>query len=146
MFEIGSMEGLLAYNYKQFAGNVAAIWQGEASYALPFWEAPLHIASVFLPSPAPALAIDFQSGWTEVNTVAARRALIGLGPRVNPATNAVLTDSLGVPIPVSETTDGVRTSVNLLVRFFGGAAGIGVAHSLDPGSSFQFVIRLGAAL
>jgi hypothetical protein len=40
----------------------------------------------------------------------------------------------------------VRTSLNFLIRFFGGAAGIGVAHSLDSGAKFQAIIRLGAAV
>jgi hypothetical protein len=146
MFEIGSVEGLLAYDYKQFAGNQAAIWQGEGSYALPLWRAPLRLGRFYFPSPAPALALGFQSGWADLSTLAARRAIIALGSRVDPATDAVLRDSAGVPIPVSEPTDGVRTSVNLLVRFFGGAAGVGVAHSLDQGAKLQAVVRIGAAL
>jgi hypothetical protein len=146
LFEIGSVEGLLAYDYKEFAGNVAAIWRGEGAFALPLWQKPLRLGGFYFPSPAPALAVGFQSGWTEVNTLAAQRALTALGDRVNPATNVVLRDSLGVSFPVSRPTGGVRTSVNVLIRFFGGAAGIGVARSLDAGAKLQAVVRLGAAL
>ncbi len=146
LFEIGAAEGLLAYDYKQFAGDQAAIWQGEGIYALPFWQAPLRIAHLFLPSVAPGIAIGFQSGWTEASTRAARRALIALGSRVDPATNALVLDGAGHTIPVSSPSHGVRTSVNVLLRVFGGAAGIGVAHSLDPHAPFQAVLRLGAAL
>jgi len=146
MFEFGSVEGLLAYDYKQFAGNQAAIWRAEGLYALPLWRAPLRVGPFYFPSPSPALALGFQSGWADLSTLAARRALTALGSRVDPATDAVLRDSLGVPIPVSQPTNGVRTSINLLVRFFGGAAGIGVAHSLDQGAKLQAVVRIGAAL
>jgi hypothetical protein len=146
LFEIGSTEGLLAYDYKEFAGDRAAVWRGEALYALPFWEAPLRIGGFILPSPSPAIAVGFQSGWADASTPAARRALIALGSRVDPATNIVLRDSTGVPIPVSRPTNGVRTSINIILRFLGGAAGIGIARALDRGASWQPVVRIGAAL
>jgi hypothetical protein len=146
LFEIGSTEGLLAYNYKQFGGDRAVVWQGEGLFALPFWDAPLRAWGLVLPSPSPAVAIGFQSGWADASTVAARRALPALGARVDPATNAVLHDSAGTAIPVSSPTHGVRTSIDIILRFFGGAAGLGVAHSLDAGAKLQAVVRLGAAL
>jgi hypothetical protein len=65
---------------------------------------------------------------------------------VDPATNVVLRDSAGIPIPASSPTNGVRTSADLILRFFGGAAGAGIARSFDPGARVQFVVRLGAAL
>ncbi len=146
LFEIGSTEGLLAYDYKQFGGDRAVVWQGEGLFALPFWDSPLRAGGLVLPSPSPALAVGFQSGWADASTAAARRALTALGARVDPATNTVLRDSAGTAIPVSSPTDGVRTSIDVIIRFFGGAAGIGVAHSLDRGAKLQAVLRLGAAL
>jgi hypothetical protein len=146
LFEIGTIEGLYAYNYKQFGGDQAAVVQGEALYALPVWNAPLRLGGLVLPSPAPALAIGLQSGWTEASTAAARRALIALGSRVDPKTNAVLRDSAGTPIPVSSPTDGVRSSADLIVRFFGGAAGAGITRSFDRGARVQALFLLGAAL
>jgi hypothetical protein len=146
VFELGINEGLLAYDYKQFGGDRAAIWQGEGRYALPLWRGPLRIAGFFFPSPAPEIALGFQSGWAEAGTRAGRIALAALGSRVNPATNVPLLTPNGTTIPVSQPTDGVRTSINLLLRFFGGAAGIGVAHSLDPGAKLQGVVRIGGAI
>ena len=140
MFEIGSVEGLLAYDYKQFGGDHAAIWRAEEMYSLPFWQAPLRILGFVLPGPAPSISLGFQSGWTETATAAGRLALIELGARVNPGTNEVLRDSLGIPLPVSSPTNGLRTSINFLVRFFGGALGVGLTHSLDPGSRWQSVM------
>jgi hypothetical protein len=146
LFEIGTTEGLLAYNYKQFGGDQSAVLQGEALYALPFWNAPLRLGGLVLPSPAPALAVGLQSGWTDASTAAARRALIALGSRVDPKTNAVLRDSSGTPIPVSSPTNGVRSSADLIIRFFGGAAGAGITRSFDPGARVQALFLLGAAL
>lgn len=146
LYQIGSVEGLLAYDYKQFAGNEAAVWQGEGWYALPLWQAPLRVRGFYFPSPSPALAVGFQSGWTTLTTLAAHRALTALGARVNPGTNAVLRDSLGMPLPLGQPTNGLRTSVNVLIRFFGGAAGIGVTRSLDPGARVQAIVRLGATV
>jgi hypothetical protein len=146
LFEIGTTEGLLAYDYKQFGGDRAAVVQGEVLYALPFWNAPLRLGGLVLPSPAPALAAGVQTGWADASAASARRALIALGSRVDPATNAVLRDSAGTPIPVSSPTNGVRTSADLILRFFGGAAGAGIARSFDRGARVQFVVRLGAAL
>lgn len=146
LFEIGTTEGLLAYDYKQFGGDRAAVVQGEVLYALPFWNAPLRLGGLVLPSPAPALAAGLQSGWAGAPAASARRALIALGSRVDPATNVVVRDSAGIPIPASSPTNGVRTSADLILRFFGGAAGAGIARSFDPGARVQFVVRLGAAL
>jgi hypothetical protein len=115
-------------------------------YSLPFWRAPLRIVGFVLPGPAPSVSLGFQSGWAETATAAGRLALVELGARVNPANNQVLRDSAGVPIPVSSPTNGIRTSINFLVRFFGGALGAGVAHSLDPGSRWQSVVVIGTAL
>jgi hypothetical protein len=146
MFEIGSVEGLLAYDYKQFAGNEAATWQGEGQFALPFWHAPVRVGGFIFPSPSPALALGLLSGWTDVTTLAARRALVALGDRVDPKTDAVIVNPFGMTIPVSLPTVGIPTSLSLLVRFFGGAAGVGITRSLAPGAHFQPVFRLGAAL
>ena len=81
-----------------------------------------------------------------LTTLAAHRALIALGRASTPETNAVLRDSLGMPLPLGQPTNGLRTSVDVLIRFFGGAAGIGVTRSLDPGARVQAIVRFGAAL
>ena len=103
MFEIGLVEGLLAYNYKQFGGDRAAIWRAEELYNLPFWRAPLRLAGFVLPSPSPSVDIGFQSGWAETATTAGKLALVELGSRVNPATNQVLRD-----LPGSRSRSRVR--------------------------------------
>ncbi len=150
LFEIGYTEGLLAYDYKEFGGNQAAVLQEHIRYALPIWRAPLRVEGVILPSPAPTLALEVQHGWAAASTTAAREALIALGPRVNPATDAPLIDPvIGAYYPASKPTGDARTSANVVLRFFGGSIGVGIARPLSgDGSSpgFQLVFRLAGGL
>jgi hypothetical protein len=135
LFEMGFDEGLASYNYKQFAGDRAVLLQGEVQYALPIRALSRPLALPFgfyLPGPAPALAAGVQSGWTEVGTVAGRRALAGL-------------DAPSAP------THGLRSSIDLLVRAFGGAVGVGVARAVGDadgavhGRNWTAFVTLGAA-
>jgi hypothetical protein len=135
LFELGFDEGLTSYNYKQFAGDRAALLQGEIQYALPIRALSRPVALPFgfyLPGPAPALAAGVQSGWTEIGTAAGQRALAGL-------------DAPSVP------THGLRSSVDLLVRAFGGAVGLGVARAVGDadgavhGRNWTAFFTLGAA-
>jgi hypothetical protein len=150
LFEIGYTEGMLAYDYKEFGGNQAAVLQEQVRYALAIWRAPLRLAGAILPSPAPTLALEVQHGWAAASTIAARQALIALGPRVDPATDVPLIDpATGADYPASKPTGDARTSADIMLRFFGGSLGAGVAHTLSgDGSSpgFQFVFRLAARL
>jgi len=147
IFEIGYGEGLLAYDYKEFGGDRAAVMQEEALYALPLWRRPLRIGAFILPSPSPAVALGAQHGWADASTRAARLALIGLGPRVDPATNVPLLDpATGLPLPASRPTDGIRTSIDLTLRFFGNSIALGVAQALESGAKPGLVFRLGSTL
>jgi hypothetical protein len=143
LFQIGTLEGLTAYDYKQFGGDQAAVFQSEVGYELPVLRAPLRIDRLLLPSPSPELAVGVRTGWADASTEAARLALTALGPRVNPETNAPL------PFPASSPSDGFRTSLDFLLRVFGGAAGIGAARSLDgraPLPGWQLLIVFGSSI
>ncbi|HWZ59683.1 MAG TPA: hypothetical protein VNW46_11970 [Gemmatimonadaceae bacterium] len=135
LFELGFDEGLTSYNYKQFAGDRAALLQGEIQYALPIraLSRPIRLpGGFFLPGPAPALAAGVQSGWTEVGTAAAARAVA----------------QLNAP---SAPTHGLRSSIDLLVRAFGGAVGVGAARAVGDaagavhGRNWTAFVALGAA-
>jgi hypothetical protein len=143
LFQIGTLEGLTAYDYKQFGGDQATVLQTEIGYQLPWLRAPLRLYRVVLPALAPELAIGVRSGWADASTAAARTALLGLGPRVNPSTDAPL------PFPASAPSDGFRTSLDFLVRAFGGALGIGAARALDgrgPTPGWSLLIAFGSSI
>ena len=143
LFQIGTLEGLTAYDYKQFGGDQAAVLQTEIGYQLPWLRAPLRLNRVLLPAVAPELAIGVRSGWAEASTSAARAALLGLGSRVDPSTNAPLGFAASAP------SDGFRTSLDFLVRAFGGALGIGAARALDgrgPRPGWSALIVFGSSI
>jgi hypothetical protein len=143
LFQIGTLEGLTAYDYKQFGGDQAAVLQTEIGYQLPWLRAPLRLNRFFLPAVAPELAVGVRSGWADASTDAARAALLALGPRVNPSTNAPL------PFPASVPSDGFRTSLDFLVRGFGGALGIGAARALDgrgPQPGWSLLVIFGSSI
>jgi hypothetical protein len=136
LFEIGFDEGLTSYNYKQFVGDRAALLQGELQYTLPIraLAQPLHIpGGLILPGPAPALAAGIQSGWAEIGTAAGARALRALDA------------------PSSTGSHGWRSSVDVLVRAFGGAFGVGAARAVgddagaEHGRNWTAFVALGAA-
>jgi hypothetical protein len=124
LFEIGQNEGLAAYNYKEFAGDHAAVLRGLVSYRLPLLRAPIHIyRKIWLPEPGPSLAVILQSGWTEASTPGARAAIAELG--------AVNGNALSRP------SGGVRSSVSAGVRLFGGSMGLMLTRPLDHAESWR---------
>jgi hypothetical protein len=135
MFELGSEQGLSSYGYKEFAGDRAALLRTVLGYTLPILRAPIRFpGGLVLPGIAPGFAAGIQGGWTEVSDSAARRALIGLGTS---------TDSAGLQIPLSTTTNGVKASAEFLVTFFSGSLVFGVTRPVDQAGKWKFTGRIG---
>ncbi|MBC7898343.1 MAG: hypothetical protein H7066_23175 [Cytophagaceae bacterium] len=128
LFELGSTQGLQGYDYKAFVGNRAAVGRTLAMLRLPVWQAPVRVGRWFLPGVSPALAVGAQAAWSELRGAGATRA------------NVELWD------PVRPTTDGVRSSVTLGVRAFGGALGLGLARPLDRRGSWKLRVDFGQLL
>jgi hypothetical protein len=96
---------------------------------------------------APELAIGVRSGWAEASTLAANAALAGLGARVNPSTDLPLGPAN--VYPASTSSDGFRTSLDFLLRGFGGALGIGAARALDgrgPNPGWSLLVVFGSSI
>ena len=110
-------------------------------YNLPLLRAPIRAGTIFLPSPAPALYASAQSGWADAGTDAAWRALRELGtvPGDDPLPGAL-------PTPVSVPTDGIRSTVEGGIRFFGGALGFGVARPVDRAGRWRFRVTFAQEL
>ena len=140
LFELGGGERLAGYAYKAFAGDRAALFGGQAMYALPVLRAPLRVRvpgwrAVWLPSPAPALSAGIEGGWAGASSDAARLAVRALGDRVDPTTGAL--------VPVSRPAGRTRLSVDARLRLFGGALSLGVARALERGEPWRLVIGTG---
>lgn len=137
LFELGSSEALPGYEYKEFAGNRAAMLRWAALYRLNVFGAPVRLTSrLWLPSPSPALALSVQAGWTDVSTSAARAAMVGLGG----ARDSTAFDLWMSP---SRPTNGVRATISGGVRFFGGAVGLLLTRALDHKDRWRLLLTLG---
>ena len=70
-----------------------------------------------LPGLSPGLGVGVQSGWTEISSDAARRAILALGG-----------DGI---TPISRATDGVRATADVRFTLLSGALGFGFARAID---------------
>jgi hypothetical protein len=120
LFELGEDQNLPGYDYKEFAGDQAAVLRAGVLWRLPYLGAPLRITQrIWLPPAAPAIGLGVQSGWTRVSDADALATVTALGSRA---------------------TGHPRTTVSASLRFFGGAAGVVVARPVDaPGPVRVFV-------
>ncbi len=136
LFELGGNEGLTAYDYKEFAGDNAALVRAVLGYTLPILRAPMRLPGrLILPGLAPGVAAGIHGGWAEISGPAAQRALLELGTSIDTVT--------GLPVPISRPTDGVRASAEFLFTVFNGAAAVGVTRVIDRHGPWKFTARMG---
>ena len=133
LFELGGTTRLSGYEYKEFAGDRAAMIGAEVQQGLPLLRAPLRVRvpfwrTVTLPAPAPALALGVEAGWADA-TAAGLEAIRGLGLEADPETGELL--------PLSRPTARIPGSVELRLRFFGGGISIGVARAFERDAGFR---------
>lgn len=147
LLEFGENEGLPGYRYKEFGGDRAALLRGNITYTLPFLQAPVRAwRGVVLPSLAPSIAVGVQSGWAAA-TNSTLQQLAMFGTRRDSLTGAILRDSrTGLPVLATRPTDGVRSTVGITLRFFGGALGIGVARAFDRREPWRLTFGVGQGL
>ncbi|HEX6576573.1 MAG TPA: hypothetical protein VF042_16515 [Gemmatimonadaceae bacterium] len=136
MFELGGDLGLSGYEYKEFAGDRAALFRTVLGYTFPILRAPIRLpGALVLPGLAPGVAAGINGGWTEISSDAARAALLKLGTRKN--------DETGETEPLSRATNGARASGEFLVTFFSGALAMGITRPLDQARGWKFTWRIG---
>ena len=149
LFELGGREGLTGYDEKEFGGDRAAIARGTVLYTTPWLRAPLQVGParwrLWLPGIAPGIAASLHSGWSDTSGGVARAALDRLGMTTDPATGRPIADPEGeLRAPVA--TDGIRTTLELTLRAFGGSIAVGAARPVDRGGAWRFVFRMGDEL
>jgi hypothetical protein len=159
LVEFGENEGLPGYAYKEFGGDRAVLGRVGMSYDLPGGRAPIRVGgtvgntldrllhrggpslgSVYLPGLAPSVAVGLNGGWSTATSASARAGLASFGTRVDTLTGASLL--------ATRPTEGVRSTVNLTFRLFGGTLGAGVARPLDghdPRAGWRLVFGIGQA-
>ncbi len=123
LFELGSNQNLPGYDYKQFAGDQAVVLRAQVFRGFGIFGAPIRVSPrIWLPPVAPGLALSVQAGHTRATTPSALATVQQLG---------------------SETTNHVRSSASLTLRFFGQAVGVGIARPLDYPGEWRWVLELG---
>ena len=136
LFELGGDLGLSGFEYKEFAGDRAALFRTVLGYTFPFLRAPIRLPSALvLPGIAPGIAAGLNGGWTEISSEEARDAVLQLGSTVNEET--------GQAQPLSRATNGARASAEFLLTFFSGALAVGVTRPLDEARGWKFTWRIG---
>ena len=131
LFELGGFQTLPGYEYKQFAGDRAALFRGFASYTFPVWRAPMKVfRSIVLPGLSPGLGAGMSGGWTQISSAGAALSVAALTPS-------------GSGLVAASATGGVRATVGVGVTFFGGNVHVGVARPVDHASPWKFTVGAG---
>ncbi len=131
LFEVGGSGTLSGYDYKEFAGDRAALLRGNISYAFPIWRMPHRLwRTLFVPGLGPGVVAGLQGGWTSITNDAARASVAALGAPWSSN-------------PVSRATDGFRATFAFGLTFFSEAAHIGLARPVDHGAPWRLVGGLG---
>jgi hypothetical protein len=138
LFEIGRTQNLPGYGVKEFAGDRAAVARTLALVPFGVLKAPIRLSrSLLLPGLDPGISFGMQAGWTEASSPAARAAIDRLGGT---------TDSSGLFTPFSRPSDGWRASIDVRLRFFNGAVGLGMARPVDRSAPWRFIASFGQQL
>ena len=131
LFELGGTDRLQSYEYKQFAGDRAAIGSAGFNYAFPALRSlRLPTRHQSLPPLAPGIGAGIEFGWATLSSDGARAAAQAMSDPTN-----------GMPASVS--TNGLRGSGGAGFTLFSGLLHFGVAHSFDSGAQWRAVAGVG---
>ena len=132
LFELGGNELLPGYEYKQFAGDRAALLRMFASYRTNLWKRPIRfIRNLYLPAFNPGFAVSAQAGWSELSSSGAIAAVNQFGS----------VDGS----PLSTATGGMRATVGGGITIFSDLIHIGVARPVDRAAPLKLVAGMGMA-
>jgi hypothetical protein len=131
LFELGGTDLLPGYDYKQFAGDEAALFRAFASYRFGLWKRPMRAwQGFFIPGPNPGLEAGIQGGWARASSPAALESIRLLG--VDQYGNAI-----------SMPTGNVRSTAGLGLSFFSDLFHVGVARPVDRAAPWRLVAGFG---
>jgi hypothetical protein len=145
LFEIGGPVGLPGYDYKEFAGDRAALFRMRLTYPFSFLDQPWRVSQhLTLPALAPAISVGFQSGLTDTRNAGGDAAVNGLGYKYDYKTGELVTDTLtGNPRPASVVSNKLRSSLDVRIGFFGDALAVGLAKPFEKGRKTRFLFAFG---
>jgi hypothetical protein len=117
LFDLGIVSDAPGADERTFAGDRAALGRASVVYTLPLLGSPIRIGTLWLPALAPSPSIGLRLGWTDASPET-QQGMEPFGWR---------------------TSEGVRSAIDLRMRFFGGAVGVGAARSLERGADWELV-------
>jgi hypothetical protein len=117
LFELGAISDVPGSDERTFAGDRAALGRAMVMYTLPLFGAPLRVGTLWLPAPAPSPSVGLRLGWTDASPGTLSRM-----ERLD-----------------WHTSDGVRSALDLRMRFFGGGVSVGAARPLEREGKWEFV-------
>lgn len=129
LYELGGYADLPSYDYKEFAGDRAALGSALVAYHFPVLRTPRRIWSLVFPGLSPGIGSAVQGGWTAASGSAARQALLALGGD-------------GVT-PLSRPTDRIRATADFRLTFMSGALGVGIARAIDQPDAWKPFFGIG---
>jgi hypothetical protein len=132
LFELGGNELLPGYEYKQFAGDRAALFRSYASYRFNLMKRPWRFRRYYVPGLSPGIGASIQGGWSELSSPRARVSALALGTNASGA-------------PLSSPTNGIRATAGGGLTFFSDLLHVGAARPVDKAGRWRFVIGYGAA-
>ncbi len=131
LFELGGNEALPGYQYKQFAGDRAALFRTFADYRFGLWEKPIPIfRGILIPGLSPGVVASVQGGWTEISSAGAALSVRELG-----------VDDTGSSLSVA--TNGIRATAGAGLSFFSDIMHVGVARPIDHAAPWRLVLGFG---
>jgi hypothetical protein len=127
LFELGGLNGRLSgYEYKEFAGDRAAVGRAYAAYGFPILRAPYRFGRWLVPGLSPGVAGGLDAGWAELSTA----ALLEMGDGTD--ANAV-----------SRPTGRIRSTAFLGLTFFSNSLQVGVTRPIDQPAPWRWRVQLG---
>jgi hypothetical protein len=130
LFELGGMSHLPGYEYKEFAGDRAAIFNTYGLYGFPIFRAPYKFKRLLIPGLSPGIGAGLEGGWTQISSDAANRAVLALGDGT--AANAV-----------SRATGPIRATASVGLTLFSHAVHVGKARPLDRPAPWRWIFGFG---
>lgn len=145
LYELGGAVQLPGFDYKQFAGDQAALLRLRLTRALPFLQTPFVVGNgVALPALTPSVSLGLQTAWTRISNASAQRSVDALGLLYDDRTDQpVLDPGTGQPLPASVATEGLQTSIDVRAGFFNDALALGVAQGLGSAGHFAIFVAVG---
>lgn len=151
LFELGGLQYLPGYAYKEFAGDRAASATVLAAIPLGLLSDPIgEIAGFVVPAIAPSLQFGLSAGWTDLTSPAARAAALRLGPVFDPVTGTPLRDAVSGLFRTPGATRTVRGTLSVGLQLFGGALYVGAGRAVDGAAdaprNWRAVVAIGRLL